>query len=108
MRSAAENKPTHATRGKVFLELGFSPEKALALKFKARILVAILDEVKRKSYRQAQLVKVLDEHQPVISNLLRGKIAQMSIEKLLIYANRLGLSLEVQQPRHAARRRRAA
>jgi predicted XRE-type DNA-binding protein len=62
----------------------------------------------RKNCRQAQLVKVLDEHQPVISNLLRGKITQMSIEKLLIYANCLGLSLEVLQPRHVARRRRAA
>ena len=102
------NEPTHITRGNVFLDLGFSPEKALALKFKAKILIAILDEVKRKKYRQAQLVKVLDEHQPVVSNLLHGKITQMSIEKLLIYADRLGLSLDVQKPRHPARRRRAA
>jgi predicted XRE-type DNA-binding protein len=105
---AAQNEPTHITRGNVFLDLGFSPEKALALKFKARILIAILDEVKRKKYRQAQLVKVLDEHQPVVSNLLHGKITQMSIEKLLIYADRLGLSLDVQRPRQPARRRRAA
>jgi predicted XRE-type DNA-binding protein len=105
---AARNEPTHITRGNVFLDLGFPPEKALALKFKAKILIAILDEVKRKKYRQAQLVKLLDEHQPVVSNLLRGRITQMSIEKLLIYADRLGLSLDVQKPRHAARRRRAA
>ena len=104
----ARNEPTHITRGNVFLDLGFSPEKALALKFKAKILIAILDEVKRKKYRQAQLVKVLDEHQPVVSNLLHGKIAQMSIEKLLIYADRLGLSLDVQEPRPPGRRRRAA
>ena len=102
------NEPTHITRGNVFLDLGFSPEKALALKFKAKILIAILDEVKRKKYRQAQLVKVLDEHQPVVSNLLHGKITQMSIEKLLTYADRLGLSLDVQKPRQPARRRRAA
>jgi predicted XRE-type DNA-binding protein len=95
----AENKPTHITRENVFLDLGFPPEKALALKFKAKILIAILDEVKRRKYRQTQLVKVLDEHQPVVSNLLRGKITQMSIEKLLIYADRLGLSLDVQRPR---------
>ena len=105
---AAPNEPTHITRGNVFLDLGFSPEKALALKFKAKILIAILDEVKRKKYRQTQLVKILDEHQPVVSNLLRGKITQMSIEKLLIYADRLGLSLDVQKPRQPARRRRVA
>ena len=108
MRSAAANKANHVTKGDVFQDLGFSTEKALALKFKARILVVILDEVKRRRYRQAQLVKILDEHQPVVSNLLRGKITQMSIEKLLIYADRLGLSLDVQRPRHQTRRRRAA
>ena len=105
---AAENEPTHITRGNIFLDLGFSPEKALALKFKAKILIAILDEVKRRKYRQAQLIKVPDEHQPVVSNLLRGKITQMSIEKLLIHADRLGLALDVHQPRHTLRRRRAA
>ena len=36
MRSAATNKPSHVTRGDVFHDLGFSHEKALALKFKAR------------------------------------------------------------------------
>jgi predicted XRE-type DNA-binding protein len=105
---AAENELTHITRDNIFLDLGFSPEKALALKFKAKILIAILDEVKRRKYRQAQLVKVLDEHQPVVSNLLHGKITQMSIEKLLIYADRLGLALDVQKPRPQARRHRAA
>jgi len=108
MRSAVENKATHVSRGDVFRDLGFSPERDLALKFKARILIASLDEVKRKKYGQAQLVKVLDEHQPVVSNLLHGKITQMSIEKLLAYADRLGLSLDVQRPHRQARRRRAA
>jgi predicted XRE-type DNA-binding protein len=99
---AAKNEPTHITRDTVFLDIGFPPEKALALKFKAKILIAILDEVKRRKYRQSQLVRILDEHQPVVSNLLRGKITQMSIEKLLIYADRLGLSLDVQKRRRAA------
>ena len=107
MRNERQNRPSHITRGDVFRDLGFSPEKALALKFKAKILVAILDEIKRKKYTQAHLVKVLDEHQPVVSNLLRGKISQMSIEKLLIYADRIGLSLDVRKPR-SSRRKRAA
>jgi len=88
--------------------LGLSAEKALALKCKANILIAILDEIKKKRYTQADLVKVLDEHQPVVSNLLRGKISQMSIEKLLIYADRLGLSLEVRKTRSRSRRAPAA
>ncbi|PYX93517.1 MAG: hypothetical protein DMG67_04020 [Acidobacteria bacterium] len=66
MRSAAGNRATHVTKNDIFRDVGFSPEKALALKFKARILVGILDEVKRKKYSQAQLVKVLPEHQPML------------------------------------------
>ena len=108
MRSGQRNKPTHITRGDVFGDLGFSAEKALALKFKAKILIAIVDEIKRKKYTQADLVRVLDEHQPVVSNLLRGKISQMSIEKLLIYADRLGLALDIRRPRSRSRGRRAA
>lgn len=108
MRSDQRNRPTHVTRGDVFRDLGFSAENALALKFKANILIAIADEIKRKKYTQADLVKVLDEHQPVVSNLLRGKISQMSIEKLLIYADRLGLVLDVRRSRSRSRGRRAA
>jgi hypothetical protein len=51
---------------------------------------------------------LLDEHQPVISNLLQGKISQMSIEKPIIYADRLGLKLEIQNARPHRRRQRVA
>ena len=88
--------------------LDFPPEKALALRFKAKILIAILDEMRRKKYRQGQLVGLLDEHQPVVSNLLHGKISPMSIEKPLIYSGRLGLSLNVHRARQNGRRHRAA
>ena len=99
------NKTSHVTRDNIFLDLGFSPEKALALKFKAKIMVAIVEEIERKKYTQAEVADVLDEHQPVVSNLLRGKISQMSIEKLLIYADRLGLALDVRRPRSPRRRK---
>ena len=54
MPNAAENRPSYVTKGDVFRDLGFTPEKALALKFKAKILIAILDEVKRAS-REAEI-----------------------------------------------------
>jgi predicted XRE-type DNA-binding protein len=37
------------------------------------------------------LVSILDEHQPAVSNLIRGRINQVSIEKLLRYSDRLGM-----------------
>lgn len=82
---------THVTRGDVFDDLGFSRSKATALKFKADLLDAIRAEIERKKYTQRQLVNILDEHQPAVSNLVRGRIHHLSIEKLLRYSDRLGM-----------------
>jgi predicted XRE-type DNA-binding protein len=85
------NAVTHVTRGDVLDDLGFSRSEATALKFKADLLDAIRSEIERRDYTQRQLVSILDEHQPAVSNLIRGRINQVSIEKLLRYSDRLGM-----------------
>ena len=95
MKSAAENKPTHVVKGNIFDALGFSASEASALKIKAEILSAILEHIRANGYTQAQLVDLLDEYQPSVSNLLKGRIAQVSIEKLLRYADRLHLATSI-------------
>jgi predicted XRE-type DNA-binding protein len=82
---------THVTRGDVLDDLGFSRSEATALKVKADLLDAIRTEIEEKNYTQRQLVNILDEHQPAVSNLMRGRINQVSIEKLLRYSDRLGM-----------------
>ena len=88
MRSGA-NKPTHVTRGNVLDDLGFSPEQAEALKFKAGLYQAILKCARK--YSQKELQVILAEPQPRVSELLNGKIAHKSVDKLLYYAGRLGI-----------------
>jgi predicted XRE-type DNA-binding protein len=95
MKSAAGNKPTHVVKGNIFDALGFSASEASALKIKAEILSAILEHVRAEGYTQAQLVEMLDEYQPSVSNLLKGRISQVSIEKLLRYADRLHLETSI-------------
>ena len=82
---------THNTKGDVLDDLGFSRSEATALKFKADLLDALRAEIERRNYTQRQLVDILDEHQPAVSNLIQGKINQVSIEKLLRYSDRLGM-----------------
>jgi predicted XRE-type DNA-binding protein len=89
------NKPAHIVKGNIFDALGFSASEASALKVKAEILSAILEYIHKEGYTEAQLVSLLDEYQPSVSNLLKGRIAQVSIEKLLRYANRLGLETRI-------------
>jgi predicted XRE-type DNA-binding protein len=85
------NVVTHITRGDVLDDLGFSRSEATALKFKADLLDALRAEIESRNYTQRQLVDILDEHQPAVSNLIQGKINQVSIEKLLRYSDRLGM-----------------
>ena len=68
---------------------GFSPEHATALKFKAELYQAILKIAKKYSQKELQII--LAEPQPRVSELLNGKIANKSIDKLLHYAGRLGI-----------------
>ena len=88
MRSAG-NKPSHVTHGNVLDDLGFSPEQATALKFKAELYQAILRIAKKYSQKKLQII--LGEPQPRVSELLNGKIANKSVDKLLSYAGRLGI-----------------
>jgi len=82
-------KSTHITRGNVFDELGFSPEQATALKFKAELYQAILKGARKYSQKELQII--FAEPQPRVSELLNGKIANKSVDKLLYYAARLGI-----------------
>lgn len=110
MKSTAGNKPAHVVKGNVFDALGFTASEASALKVKAEILSAILEHVRAESYTQAELVHLLDEYQPSVSNLLKGRIAQVSIEKLLRYADRLRLetSIAVRPVKATARKSRVS
>ena len=79
------------TKGNVFDDLGFDAERALELKIKADIMLAIRQHVERRKYTQGQLAAILREHQPTVSRLLNGRINSITIDKLLRYAGRLNL-----------------
>jgi predicted XRE-type DNA-binding protein len=94
--ASGRSKPTHVTRGNVLDDLGFSPEQAAILKFKADLYQAILKHARK--YSQKQLQAILAEPQPRVSELLNGKIANKSVDKLLYYAGRLGIEAKARFP----------
>jgi predicted XRE-type DNA-binding protein len=77
----------------VFEDLGFSPEKAAALKLKTDLHTKIVKCASLHS--QQELQTLLDTTQPRISDLLRGKMSKFSLEMLVIYAEKLGLQTEI-------------
>ena len=102
-------KSEHVTRTNVLDDLGFSPEQVAILKFKADLYEAILKHARKYSQKQLQII--LAEPQPRVSELLNGKIARKSVEKLLHYASRLGIEARARFPqtnRQIVRRQLAA
>ncbi len=98
MKKAA-GKAAYVSRRNVFDDLGFPPEKAAALKFKAELYDAILKFAKK--YSQKELQKILGEPQPRVSELVNGKISNKSVDKLLQYADRLGIEVQARfMPSH--------
>src|ERR1700730_7231291 len=89
--TSENTKPTHITRENVLDDLGFAPELAAALKFKAELYRAILKYARK--YSQKYLQAILGEPQPRVSELLNGKIANKSVDKLLYYAGRLEIEV---------------
>ncbi len=77
----------------LFEDLGFSPEKAAALKLKADLHTRVVKVASRHSQRELQ--NILQASQPRISDLLRGKMSKFSLEMLVFYAERLGLETSI-------------
>lgn len=74
--------------GNVFADLGIpNPEEALA---KAEIGIKIHDIIKKRRLTQAKAAKVLGITQPKISLLLRGRLSDFSLERMLRFLNDLG------------------
>jgi predicted XRE-type DNA-binding protein len=77
----------------VFDDLGFSQAEADILTIKVELHSKIVRRAKR--YKQSQLQKLLNESQPRVSDLMRGKIAKFSLETLFSYARALDMRPEI-------------
>lgn len=75
----------------VFYDL-YSPSEALVMEMKADLLIQILSTVKARKLSQKDLQQLLEIPQPRVSELLNEKISSMSIEKLVGYLQKLGVT----------------
>jgi len=87
----------------VFHDMGFSEHESLTLTVKADLYSKILEVVEKKKIKPRELEKILDVPQPRISELLRGKLSLLSIEKLLSYLEKMGIETSVSfKTKHAS------
>jgi predicted XRE-type DNA-binding protein len=79
--------------GNIFADLGVpNPEEARA---KADLVDRIVDIIKERKLTQVQAGKVLGVDQPKVSALMRGRLTDFSIERLLRFLLLLGQDVHI-------------
>jgi predicted XRE-type DNA-binding protein len=95
MRRRAVSQSTHLTTDKLFEDLGFSTEEAAVLELKLTLHNEIMKVVAKRKFTSRDVEKLLDISQPKASDLLNGKISQMTADRLTKYLHRLGRRVKV-------------
>ena len=79
--------------GNVFADLGLpNPEEHL---LKADLAIHIQQLIRAKGLSQVEAARLVGLSQPKISDILRGRLAGYSVERLLSIINKLGRNVEV-------------
>ena len=84
--------------GNVYADLELPDAEELLVK--AEMVRQISKLIESRRLTQSQAAEILGTSQPVVSDLIRGRLGKFSIERLIIYLNRLDRSVDiVLQPR---------
>ena len=79
----------------VFEQIGFDPQESANLIVRADLIRALEKYINENDITQSRAARLMGVSQPVISDLMRGKIDKFSIDKLVTMASRAGLSVSV-------------
>src|SRR5687767_13539738 len=93
--AAKPRKVTRATDN-IFADLGFGPEEAAHLRIRSLLMATLRQALEARGLTQAQSARLLGVSQPRISDLVRGKIEQFSIDTLVDMLARAGYQVDLQ------------
>lgn len=82
--------------GNVFADLGFSPKEAALLKLHAQLMADLRETLAARGWTQTQVAQALGVSQSRISDLVRGKWQQFSLDMLITLAVRAGRQVHVE------------
>lgn len=87
------------TRGKktgadVFADLGFAPSEAENLKIRSAMMRRLVALIRKRKLTQTEAARLLGVTQPRVSDLMRGKIHQFSIDNLVSLLAAAGLKVD--------------
>ncbi|MEI8300402.1 MAG: helix-turn-helix transcriptional regulator [Chlamydiota bacterium] len=91
--------------GSVYADLGFKNHEEMQTK--ADLVIEISKAIKKKKLTQIQVAEILGISQPKVSELLNGHFRGCSVERLMLFLNKLGKDVDIivkSKPRHRAAR----
>ena len=88
-----KSKSRRLATGGVFEDLGFSPEENRVLTLKAQLAAMIVRVARERQLTQKGLGKIWGVPQPRVSEVLTGKLAVVSIERLIEFLGLLGVEI---------------
>ena len=91
----AENRITPSS-GNVFADVGFDEAEAQLLALRADVMLRLHAEIKARNLTQVQASKLLGVSQSRVSDLMRGKSEKFSLDTLVLFATKLGISARLQ------------
>ena len=87
------NIKVEKSSGNIFQDLGMPDPSSEVLR--AEVALEIFKTMKQKKMTQVKAAKLLGIKQPDVSKLKNGNFAHFSLERLLIFLNRLGKTVEL-------------
>jgi predicted XRE-type DNA-binding protein len=81
--------------GNVFSELGFGEDEAENLKIRADLMIELTKLIEAHELKQAAAAALLGVTQPIVSDLMRGKIDRFSVASLIEMLGHAGASVAV-------------
>jgi predicted XRE-type DNA-binding protein len=73
-----------------------TPEEAENMKLRSALMMVIEQYVHGKKLTQTEAAKVFGVTQPRMSDLMRGKVSQFSLDTLVTMASAAGMSVKLQ------------
>lgn len=89
---------TTPSDGNLFADLGFSEEETANLKIRSTLMIQIHRVIEDRGMKQVDAAKLFGVSQPRISDLVRGKIDEFTIDSLVNMLAHAGFQVEVSVP----------
>jgi len=74
----------------------FEPEEAANLKIRSSLMRSLKLFIKDSGFTQKHAAEVMKIHQPLVSDLMRGRINRFSIDQLVNMSASMGISVSIE------------